>query len=402
MLFQTLDDKGECVGIYYDGELVFDLDDFPDDLTRSWTYSSYLDGYRGVDYADLYAQGKTLDEVCPEHLEYEWEALRLQRLAFIRSLRISKVDIKSNCLYDILPPWFLRRYNAMKNEITNHVIETFSKPPNYRNLYEVRKMLTEIKNDKLNIDTSSLVGTDPQTLSTIRKVRNSSKSVVYNQFGTITGRLTTKPKTFPILTLRKEDRTIIKPTNDLFVELDFNAAEIRVLLSLLGEDQPEEDVHEYNAKHVFDDISRDEAKRTFFAWLYGSHSPALAKYKSVLRKRYNKSKLTRKFYDGYSVLTPYSRNIPASDHLALNYLIQSTTADLTLEQATKLRKMLVGHKSKIAFIIHDSVVIDLDIEDKELLTTLAQEFGNTRFGKFRVNSEIGKNFGEMKKAKQFG
>lgn len=402
MLFQTLDDKGECVGIYYDGDLVFDLDDFPEDLTRSWSYSSYLDGYRGVDYADLYAQGKTLDEVCPDFLQEEWEALRHQRLAFVRSLKISKIDIKSNCLYDILPPWFLRRYNALKNEITNYVIENHKKPPNYRNLFEVRKLLAEIKDDTLNIDTSSLTATDPQTLSTIRKVRNSSRSVVYNQFGTITGRLTTKPKTFPILTLRKEDRTIVKPTNDLFVEFDFNAAEIRVLLSLLGEDQPGEDVHDYNAKHTFSDITRDEAKRTFFAWLYGSHSPALNEYKSILRKRYNKAKLTRKYYDGHSVSTPYSRDIPASDHLALNYLIQSTTADMTLEQATKLRKLLIGHKSKIAFIIHDSVVIDLDIEDKELLTTLAAEFGNTRFGKFRVNTEIGKNFGDMRKAKQFG
>jgi hypothetical protein len=29
VLFQTLDDKDQCVGIYYDGKLIFNFDDFP-------------------------------------------------------------------------------------------------------------------------------------------------------------------------------------------------------------------------------------------------------------------------------------------------------------------------------------------------------------------------------------
>ena len=52
VLFQTLDDKTECVGIYTDNSLIFDPDDFPDRLSKTWKYSSYLRGM-DVEYASL-------------------------------------------------------------------------------------------------------------------------------------------------------------------------------------------------------------------------------------------------------------------------------------------------------------------------------------------------------------
>ena len=42
MIFQTLDDKTECVGIYADSNLVFDMEEFPSNLSKTWKYSSYL------------------------------------------------------------------------------------------------------------------------------------------------------------------------------------------------------------------------------------------------------------------------------------------------------------------------------------------------------------------------
>ena len=37
MYFQTLDDKGECVGVYKDGKLYFQ--DLPTGLERTWKYA---------------------------------------------------------------------------------------------------------------------------------------------------------------------------------------------------------------------------------------------------------------------------------------------------------------------------------------------------------------------------
>ena len=72
----------------------------------------------------------------------------------------------------------------------------------------------------------------------LKKIKKTEPYIKYNIFGTKTGRLTTKPNSFPILTLKKEYRSILKPNNDLFVELDYNAAELRVLLTLMNVEQP--------------------------------------------------------------------------------------------------------------------------------------------------------------------
>ena len=404
MLFQTLDDKGECVGIYHNGELLFDLDKFPQDLTRTWSYTSFLEGYRGVDYAELYAFGKSLDEACPEHLKEQWRDLRTKRSALIRSLAISKINLQENCLFDVLPPWFLKKYCEVKNQISDYVIESRPKPPNYKHLFSVAKMLAEIKEQKLNISIAGLKKEPPTpaVANLMKKVNSCAPYVYYNQFGTITGRLTTRPATFPILTLKKEYRSILKPTNDFFLELDFNGAEIRVLLGLLGLEQPQEDVHQWNIENVFDnELDRPSAKETFFAWLYGSHSPKLAKYVNRLNKNYDKDTLVNDHWDGEYIRTPFARDIKSDQHHALNYLIQSTAADLALEQAVKIRDLIRGRKTKIAFIIHDSVVLDFCSEDKELFNELGSLMGDTRFGKFLVSANIGKNFVDLKEAKSF-
>ena len=81
-------------------------------------------------------------------------------------------------------------------------------------------------------------------------------------FGTKTGRLTTKKSSFPILTLDSTFRSVIKPQNDWLVELDFNAAELRTLLSLAGKEQPKEDIHDWNMKTVLKRAkSREDAKK---------------------------------------------------------------------------------------------------------------------------------------------
>ena len=404
MLFQTLDDKGECVGIYHNGELLFDFENFPQDLTRTWGFNSFLEGYRGVDYAELYALGKSLDEICPDHLKEDWQDLRTKRSALIRSLAISKINLQENCLFDVLPSWFLRKYCDMKNQISDYVIESRPKPPNYKHLFSVAKMLAEIKEQKLSIDVSSLSKKTPTPAiaNLLKKVNNCSPYIVYNQFGSITGRLTTKPATFPILTLKKEYRSILKPTNDFFLELDFNGAEIRVLLGLLGLDQPQEDIHQWNIENVFDNqLDRPSAKETFFAWLYGSHSPKLAKYVNRLNKNYDKETLVNDHWDGEYIRTPFARDIKSDQHHALNYLVQSTAADLALEQAVKIREFLRGRKTKISFIVHDSVVLDFCSEDRELFNELGSLMGDTRFGKFLVSANIGKNFADLKEAKAF-
>jgi hypothetical protein len=73
------------------------------------------------------------------------------------------------------------------------------------------------------------------------------------------------------------------------------------------------------------------------------------------------------------------------------------TADLALEQATKVWALLKKKraKSSVAFIVHDALVIDFDLADRELFNEVQEIFSLTRFGKFPVNKSIGKDFGSM-------
>ena len=68
MIFQALDDKRECVGVYADGKLHFE--NFPSNLTHTWKYSGSLEN-QDMEFAWLYAQGRPIEEVCPENLKEE-------------------------------------------------------------------------------------------------------------------------------------------------------------------------------------------------------------------------------------------------------------------------------------------------------------------------------------------
>jgi len=49
--------------------------------------------------------------------------------------------------------------------------------------------------------------------------------------------------------------------------------------------------------------------------------------------------------------------------------------------------------------VHDSLVLDVSIEDKAMLNNLAEQFSKTKFGDFKTNISIGKNYGSMKRVK---
>jgi hypothetical protein len=92
----------------------------------------------------------------------------------------------------------------------------------------------------------------------------------------------------------KEFRGCIRPNNDWLLELDFNAAELRVLLALSEQNQPQNDIHDWNVQNVFNNqLTREEAKVKTFAWLYSSNE------NKQLQQLYNKDFVRNKFWDGF-------------------------------------------------------------------------------------------------------
>ncbi len=390
MLFQALDNKDECYKIYCNGQLYSDYD--VSSLTHTWFITDNMSDLE-VEYAKIWAEGKDLDQVCPEDILPRWKAVTDRAKVFIKTFTQAKVNLNDVCFYDLVPNSFLLEYYGIKSEITRHVFETFEKPKNYMFMKELSLFLRELEKNEVSLNLDNLPLHKDKVRAHVGKLKNCQRKVKYNQWGTVTGRLATKKNSFPILTLNKELRSALIPKNDLFLELDYNAAEIRTLFGLLGQEQPEEDIHAWISKEIFNSkYSRDESKVKVFGWLYNPK----AKNKK-LNDYLNRDKIIEKYYTDNYVQTPFSRNIQVDEDKALNYLIQSTSSDMFLNSAIKISKLLKNRKSFISFCIHDSLVVDISAEDKELVSEMTRIFSDTRFGKMKTNLSLGKNFGDMRK-----
>lgn len=387
MLFQILDNKNGCVNFYCNNQFVDDTDE---QFSKTWKQSAILDT-NSVDYAQLYVQGATLDEACPAHLKEEWDHIQTKMYNFYTSFQIAKLNLDDVCFFDLLPQKFLVKYCEFKNKICDWIFENCEKPKNYDLMKEIIELIAGIESNELKLNWDLIKTTNIKSRALLKKKAFISNKICYDPWKTKTGRLATSSNSFPILTINKESRIIIEPQNDLFLELDFNSAELRVAFGLMGLEQPTIDIHDWILKNVFaNKITRDKSKEKTFAWLYNVKAS-----NKKLEKIFNKQHILDHYYDGEFVKTFYDRKIAVDNRKALNYIIQSTTSDLVLKQAIKINKFL--NKSFIAFIIHDSIIIDVDRSEKHKLNEIIEIFSNTDYGKFKTNISLGKNFGKMRK-----
>ena len=278
--------------------------------------------------------------------------------------------------------------------IVKEAFETLPKPPNYNHLKNLHILTTDILSREVKINLDNIPNIElakrknkelASKLKTIMRPR-----IDYNIFGSKTGRLVTNKDTFPVLNMSKEMRKMIEPTNDWLLELDYNAAEIRTMFALLDKTQPDTDIHAHNSLKL--GISRDLCKKLSFAFIYGSRSESVSGFQDIFDDR----SLKENYFFSGAVHTPFHRKINSDEFHAMNYLLQSTTADLVFEQAYKVFKSLSGHETFLKFILHDSIIIDLKDSEKDLLIELSRAFSDTRFGKFLTNLKVGKNFGNMR------
>ena len=342
MLYQTLDDKKECIGVFTDGKLEFDA--IPSNLTKTWKASSSI-RRPNTEYAWLYANGVELDEVCPDDLKDNLNELSRKFKAYLKAFNIANVPMDEVCFFDLVPHRFLLDWCGIKNDISQYVFDTFEKPKNHDHLASVHELLVDISNQKLNINTEECRGLfiSHRVRPLVLNILNTPPYLYYNLFGTATGRLTTSNKGQGLLSMEKKLRKLLKPNNDWFVSFDYNGADVRTFLGLLGEEQPQEDIHEWNSRNLFGGamtgrkvMDREEAKVGFFTWLY---SP---KDTTFERSIYNRGSVLDKFYADGCITNPFNRRICIEERRALSYLVQSTTNDLTMDRAVAISKALEG------------------------------------------------------------
>ena len=391
MYFQLLDNKSDCAGTYLDGQFIWDR--IPNGISKTWSYSDHLFG-KDIDYANLLVEGKSIDDVCPEFMRERWATVSNLLKAHFNSCATAKVKLDDVCFYDIIPQKHLQHYFDTKNEITKWIFDNVEKPQHYTLLKRTQAAVKELRKHPVNLNSFAVyiaAADDMKAKQLYDQFGDSKPNVDFNIFGTITGRLTTKRNSFPILNLKGELKKHVRPNNHVFLELDFNAAEVRTMLALQNHIQPEEDIHEWNIKNVFgEELSREKAKTKLFAWLYNPES------KTIQSDFYDRESLLEEYYDGEQVKTPFGRRITCPVRKALNYLLQSSSSDNTLDRFCKISSLLRATRSHVAFVVHDSVVIDLHEDDRRLIPELKQMFSETRLGSFKVNCSIGKDLGSMR------
>jgi hypothetical protein len=375
LILQTLDIKNNCQGVFYNGQFIFDeYDDILENHNLAWKHSSLLDDEK---YKYLYLLAKDEDlslfsEDCDTFKNYTDKLRAHQRAALT-----AKVDLEEECFFDLIPEhqmsrWFHLRQSALKN-----LQKTREFGEDYPILHKAHVLTSNISQQQIQF-------------------KESLGKVTYNIFGSATGRLTTTRTSVPVLTMKKEDRRFLKPQNDAFVEMDLNAAEARTLLALSGISQPEQDIHEWLMKNVYKtEMTRPQAKVKLFSWLYNFSNSDIDLDKFFSRQIFRDFYCTEK-----SVLTtPYGRELQVDERKAQNYLLQSTTSDIVIENAYKIMKMLENKKTKIAFTLHDSIILDVCRSEAHILPDIKHEFESTRWGNFLTMCKIGVNFGELRELK---
>lgn len=369
-IIQTLDIENNCYGVYCQDRFHFqNTEDSLRDATVAWRHSPILSEDDKWTYVNLFLKNVSLSEYSsdPVTLKATENILEAQKSAAITA----KIDFSELCFYEILPDHLLHRWFSLREQAMSNVLKSVQKPKDYDILHKIHVVVENISRQNLSVSGANM-------------------RVKYDMMSSATGRLATSRGSYPILNISKEERSSVKPQNDLFLELDLNGAEIRTLLAFSGQEQPDYDIHEFNRDHSGTKMTRQEMKSKFFAWLY---NPKAVDYD--LEKLYNKD-VYKKHYNNGKIETPFGRDLEVEERKALNYLLQSTTSDIVLQNAYEIMNLLKGKKSKVAFTMHDSVVLDFAKEDHGLVSEIKEIFETNIFGKFMSTVNIGKNFGNLK------
>lgn len=369
-IIQTLDIENNCYGVYCQDRFHFqNTEDSLRDATVAWRHSPILSEDDKWTYVNLFLKNVSLSEYSsdPVTLKATENILEAQKSAAITA----KIDFSELCFYEILPDHLLHRWFSLREQAMSNVLKSVQKPKDYDILHKIHVVVENISRQNLSVSGANM-------------------RVKYDMMSSATGRLATSRGSYPILNISKEERSSVKPQNDLFLELDLNGAEIRTLLAFSGQEQPDYDIHEFNRDHSGTKMTRQEMKSKFFAWLY---NPKAVDYD--LEKLYNKD-VYKKHYNNGKIETPFGRDLEVDERKALNYLLQSTTSDIVLQNAYEIMNLLKGKKSKVAFTMHDSVVLDFAKEDHGLVSEIKEIFETNIFGKFMSTVNIGKNFGNLK------
>ena len=231
-----------------------------------------------------------------------------------------------------------------------------------------------------------------------RSVKNNKIYTNYNLYN-ITSRPTNAFNSINFLAFNKDNqsRTAFIPTNDLFVEFDFDGYHLRLIANLLNYELPaDESIHEYLGKQYFqkEELTPDEyqeSKKITFRQLYNGvedDCKSIPLFKEIAD--FIDSMWTDYLTLGYLVL-PNGRKIiqdNANPQKLFNYYIQCLETVNNVKKLGKLREILQNKRSRVVLVVYDSILIDYAADDRILgeIKQILEEDG------YKVKAKKGNNY----------
>ena len=204
--------------------------------------------------------------------------------------------------------------------------------------------------------------------------------VVYDRFGTRTGRLTVDSGP-NILILRKEHRRILRSNfpDGRVCSLDFSALEARVLLAEAGVVPGPGDVYGQIATELFDGkVERDVVKVAVLSELYGAskamlgvklgmRGPSLDGFVDKVRGYFKVDVLRRRLAEELAktgkIYNRFGRPLfldgDKVNHLLVNSYAQSTGVDVSLLGFKSIVDSLGSDGIRPLFVLHDALILDV-------------------------------------------
>lgn len=204
--------------------------------------------------------------------------------------------------------------------------------------------------------------------------------IVYDRFGTRTGRLTVRSGP-GILTMKKSyrDAFVSSYTGGHIVSLDFSALEVRVLLYEAGGRCDEADLYAQLAREIFKgEFDRKAVKAAVIAESYGSGKASLSQFLGISGEKLDslvegirgflgtkslKESLLQTYWKTGFIRNKFGRKVAIEEpksHIFINSYAQSTGVDVSLLGFNNIIKSLTSMAGvRPLFVLHDELILDV-------------------------------------------
>ena len=222
----------------------------------------------------------------------------------------------------------------------------------------------------------------------------------YNLYN-ITSRPTNAFNAINFLAFTKDNksRSAFIPTNDIFVEFDFDGYHLRLIANKIGYELPTDiSIHTYLGQQYFGkkELTQEEyqeSKKITFRQLYNGVE---AEFRQI--DFFNKVAIFIEDlwdtiqYQKYIVL-PNGRHLKGADfnpQKLFNYYVQCLETVNNVEKLLKLKQLLQNKKSKVVLVVYDSILVDFSKEDgREMLDNIRDILQENNY---LVKGQLGKSY----------